>query len=371
MKFLLLSSESDNLKVSEAKKAFNLLLLKAGYLPAETEKEARLIIAFSRESLLFAKSLKKETGALLYYYFPQSEANLNFDLDVGEIDKVLIGQDSNVKILFPWQSLAVKIPIPFFENPFTHSECDTDIFVYTSENMCPDSALIKIVRTLNRLTQYNIKVMSNNDGLQSVFNPNVEVIKISSELSNYIANTRIVIGAGYAAMYALLFRKPLVVVGERGYGGIPTVNNLQLFYNEFFQGTIGGRFDGPVPEQLLYEDIMHIFQSGKCPDEDLTYRFSEIIAKKQISSVAFTNTGAYSQGQSCRYKLNPDFTLIKAPNGTFWVLNRYTRTIFYKLDGAHAQVLLDIANSNSSFSGKNEKEIIISLLQKGIIKDIH
>ncbi len=48
--------------------------------------------------------------------------------------------------------------------------------------------------------------------------------------------------------FAIKHHKPFIILGERGYGGIPTINNIEQFYsNEFFQGTIGGRLDGALP----------------------------------------------------------------------------------------------------------------------------
>lgn len=325
--------------------------------------------------------VKKRTNKCVVIRFLfRSDISNNFYTDETLINYTFWVNDLDINILYPYLQTSSKIGIPF--NLHTKElyiqkkeNAESDIYVNIGETLYADSALFKILRTLNRLTHYDIDVCSRNKDFVNFMNANVHIEDSFCAIEEHVKKTKIVIGAGYPILYAIKYRKPFIIVGERGYGGIPNSNNIKHYFREFFQGAIGGRFDGPLPENLVYEDI----QSIQNDEYDYSAEIGEILSsyienmfhkvKKIIISIIKANQNA----NDVNLQFNSDYTIIEG-NGHYWLLNRFTRLIIKKLDPSEMSFLkyyIEPTQDNENKPQLSEDKIIELidnkvLLQKAI-----
>lgn len=85
---------------------------------------------------------------------------------------------------------------------------------------------LRVSVLLNTMPEYHVKYVNN-----------------EREMADAIQEADIVIGAGSIAREGILHRKPVIVVGDYGLGGLITPENLRTQYNNNFGGRINGMKD--------------------------------------------------------------------------------------------------------------------------------
>lgn len=286
---------------------------------------------------------KRSNKVAIIRFLYRSDISKHFYTDETLVDYTFWVNDLDINILYPYLQTSTKIEVPFdFKTKVDVSGRNNkhDIYVNTGEFLYADSALFKILRTLNRLTQYNIDICSKNTNLRNILNSNITISDSTNSVEQHVKESRLVIGSGYAILYAIKHHKPFIVIGERGYGGIPSKTNILQYYHEFFQGTIGGRFDGALPENLVYEDILNILRGEQIHNSEFTEALS--IANKKIENIIITKiteeTRRTQTLNTTNLKFNPDYTIIQG-NGIYWLLNRFTRFVIKKLEPEDVKIL--------------------------------
>lgn len=284
---------------------------------------------------------QKNKIAVIRFLF-RSDISQYFYTDVTLVDYTFWVCDLDINILCPYQQMSEKIAVPFdftlAEREKNDNAKDFDIYVNTGEFLYADSALFKILRTLNRLTQLKIDVCSTNESIKHLANANICITDSSNDIESHVRQAKMVIGSGYAVLFAIKHHKPFIVLGERGYGGIPTPNNIVQFYNEFFQGTIGGRLDGPLPENLVYEDIVNILNNMNTIDFASTLSGYMLKIKNRIIEQLNFLMLQSQIADVCKLRFNTDYTILQG-NGNCWLLNRFTHFIERKLNSDELEVL--------------------------------
>lgn len=286
---------------------------------------------------------KQSSQVAIIRFLYRSDVSKHFYTDETLVDYTFWVNDLDINILYPYLQTSTKIEIPFdFHQNDEASNKDNkyDIYVNTGEFLYADSALFKILRTLNRLTQYKIDICSKNTNLRNILNSNITLSDSTNSIEQHVKECRMVIGSGYAILYAIKYNKPFIVIGERGYGGIPTETNILQYYQDFFQGTIGGRLDGALPENLVYEDILNISSKGQV----CSYEFAEILStankgtEKNIIAKITEITKYIQTVNVSSLKFNTDYTIIQG-NGIYWLLNRFTRFIIKKIEPEEVKII--------------------------------
>ena len=316
---------------------------------------------------------QKYKKAVVRFLF-RSDISQYFYTDVTQVDYTFWVCDLDINILCPYQQTSEKIAVPFDFSLTNDRKCDStpefDIYVNTGEFLYADSALFKILRTLNRLTHLRIDVCSKNESIKNLANANIHLSDSSSDIENHVRRAQMVIGSGYAVLFAIKHHKPFIVVGERGYGGIPTSNNIVQFYHDFFQGTIGGRFDGALPEKLVYEDIKIILNDKQNKTPFLLYKISIATKKMQhyICDVMQSVILKKKETDLSLMKFNSDYTIIFS-NEIFWLLNRFTRFLIKKLSHQEREILKIFLDTKAKMKINSEEdfEILLELKKKKII----
>lgn len=314
---------------------------------------------------------QKYKKAVVRFLF-RSDISQYFYTDVTLVDHTFWLCDLDINILCPYQQTSEKMAVPFdftlSENGRGDETNEFDIYVNTGEFLYADSALFKILRTLNRLTQLKIDVCSKNESIKHLTNANICITDSSNDIEKHVRQAKIVIGSGYSVLFAIKHHKPFIVLGERGYGGIPTPNNIVQFYNEFFQGTIGGRLDGALPENLVYEDIVSI--RNNMTIQDFSSAMLQELQKNRARVVERINL-VVTQNQNADFDnlvFNTDYTILQG-NSKYWLLNRYTRFLERKLDPTewtNLKVYVSI-NGDSRNTIQDQFEIRKRLIQNKIL----
>ena len=68
----------------------------------------------------------------------------------------------------------------------------------------------------------------------------MDYISSESETGKLIEEADLIIGAGITAYEGVLRRKPVIVVGDYGFGGLVTPDTFRKHYNNRFRGKING-----------------------------------------------------------------------------------------------------------------------------------
>ena len=97
---------------------------------------------------------------------------------------------------------------------------------------------------LNTLTQYKINIIySGEQELYEVGYASHVTVREEFELDTMIQNASLVIGSKYVALQGALHKKPVIIIGDYGSGGILTQDNVVDQYHNYFAGKIGGELD--------------------------------------------------------------------------------------------------------------------------------
>ena len=93
-------------------------------------------------------------------------------------------------------------------------------------------------------------------------NPEYQTIYISSgsETGKLIEEADLIIGSGITAYEGVARRKPVIVVGDYGLGGLVTPDTFRSQYNNRFRGRINGMKDEYFSLESLEKDIKKAFR---------------------------------------------------------------------------------------------------------------
>lgn len=87
--------------------------------------------------------------------------------------------------------------------------------------------------------------------------PEYQIRNITSEeeMTVIIEESDLVIGAGAVAREGILYKKPVIVIGDYGNGGLITPHTMRAQYNDGFRGRILGMKDEYFSLAILEEEI--------------------------------------------------------------------------------------------------------------------
>lgn len=135
---------------------------------------------------------------------------------------------------------------------------------------------------LNTLTKYKINIIySGEQELYEVgYAPHVTV-REEFELDTMIQNASLIIGSKYVALQGALHKKPVIVIGDYGSGGILSSSNVVEQYYNHFAGKIGGEMDEYFSLEQFQKEVESAFK--------LSSRELEIISDKLRKEMSESN----------------------------------------------------------------------------------
>ena len=194
------------------------------------------------------------------------------------------------------------------------------------------------------MTHYNITILHTDVNIESICNNHISVTNQFDKIDYLVESSSCVVGSGIAAILALMHQKHLIIIGDTGYGGTPTQNNVLNHRKNYFQGTIGTSLGSPIPNFLLYEDIEKISNDGT---QNLVLK-EEIIKNLENDKQRFLNIvqTLINTRKSQEYKLNSSLELRNVGDYGF-VVQRYTNQILAELDKDCATALKLVVKGQS------------------------
>lgn len=345
MKVLIISSENNTKSVSEAvlcdalEVAFQQNNIDYSFDPKELAIDC--IVLINRKLQAKARKIKKIFKIPLIYVFYKSAIAENYAIDIMNIDYTFIITDKNLNVSYPFANTLQEIGLIFSsekENMLDEYE-PLDIYMSMDDKMGKDNTLFKMMRVLNTLSKSKIEINSSNVELLGILNSNITIEDSAKDMERRVANSKLVVGSGFAILYAIKYKKPFIVVGEKGYAGVLTEENIEQYYKNFFQGALDGKFDDSIPEDRLLDDIYNLLSLSYSPllvgdkiisqSKTATDSIIEMIEK----AVAY-NKQINKDFENAKVIFNPDFALEKS-NDTNWLLNRYTRETITCISNVH------------------------------------
>lgn len=113
--------------------------------------------------------------------------------------------------------------------------------------------------------------------------PEYRVRYISSEyeIGTLIDESDLIIGTGVTAREGVLRRKPVIVVGDYGFGGLVTPDTLRVQYSNSFRGKINGLKDEYFSLEKLEGEIRKGF--------NLTYQELQMMSNRTFTFLKYTD----------------------------------------------------------------------------------
>ena len=306
------------------------LLLLNGWVKTDSCPEVRFILNCDNSNVgPCGKAVRVIFSSEIPHYYAEIAECKSYFLIVRDIDSgIVIPARNTAKI--------ITYPVPRrMDYAETATESDKfRVLVSFSCGLRPESNVYKLISVLNRFSDADIICYSSDSRLQSCLNAGVSVHAVDPSLDEAVEGSDLVIGSGHVIVAAIIRRKPFIIVGERGYGGIPDHRNIFLFHNELFMGAVGGNFGTPVPESLVIDDIRSIVCGEATAVSDAV---AEELSRRSYASIEDALSSLFkSESNPCG--LNLDYTIISDSN-QYLLLNRYTRRKILDLDRHTAEAL--------------------------------
>lgn len=382
MKLLILTdSKNASVKSAMLAEAIETISKANGHLlVCDAAKPFDIILLCAPTRLAEALALKRLHKTLVVGLFYKSELTRLYGNDFSEIDFSYILRDVDIRIMFPFFYSSEEISVPWTASPDTRQATGAATALHTRKKLLvgiheifhSNCTILKFFQQLNKLTQVDITIDSDAPNLQLAANPHIHVKPLGNRLEQAVAESDAVVGSGAAIAFAIRHNVPFAIVGERGYGGIPDNVNFPLHYRSFFQGRLGGKFDDPAPARLLEEDIRAILATTADHAQFRAYARDEIMALASDMATRFdVLAGFYDNFKRdavdvSQLAFNPDMTIVKG-NGTYWLLNRFTRQVICSLDEAYAALAIGFAQGKPSPLSEGNRKIINELIENRIL----
>lgn len=219
------------------------------------------------------------------------------------------------------------------------------IYIDIDNDMLNSDVFLKILPLINALADYQIYLYTKNRTITSLKNKHIKILKDVDEIITHINNSDIVIGSGYPALLACKLKKKVIVVGERGYGGLVTGTNIQAFYLNFFQGRNGGKLDEYIPLQLLRKDVEAVVSEQ---EKQLLLEKLQQLETENINSFLciFENHIPDTSKIDKKYTINPCYT-VKKVNRYFYIIDINIGKQIKRINESECLIMMEFLNSNN------------------------
>jgi len=253
------------------------------------------------------------------------------------------------------------------------------IYLNIDDEYFGDLFFFKILPFLNLLHNYEIYYQSKKGIGRQVMNKHIRFVKSQKNIEDSIDKSDIVIASGLVAYRSVQRGKKTIVIGEKGYGGLITEENLEYHISNFFQGRTGGKFDEAIPPQLLLRSIV----SEEAPDPQKIIKKLSFIQSQNgkefvslIEKVRDFDKKNYSDEMNTTYYiLNPNYEITKKKS-RIWLSKRGFNKLYKPVNESEATVILtfrkphtlpEALNTFSQEYTEDIKEYIHELIAKKIL----
>ncbi len=278
--------------------------------------------------------------------------------------------------IIPLWAFSQKIPnIPQKETSKEEKQLLIDIRKYNLQF----PIIYQLIPLCNLLAKSKITILYEEKPLLPVLNSNITVLDRNTvSVEDMIAQSDMVIANGDTVLKSVMLGKPCVVVGEQGYGGIITPQNFKIFYQNHFQGRIGGYLNEYIPEHILRDDIQKLIllevekqkefaEENKKVFLEIRKEFSEQWVR--ILSEVIEQEKSTKDLINCSLKLSSDFSLLPFPDDKFVLSYKETRQVHSNFGKEEATIILlfqkpiKVKDALGKSDYKEEVEMFVEFVQ--------
>jgi len=214
------------------------------------------------------------------------------------------------------------------------------IYIRIEDDYLGELTFLKLLRLLNQMDNYTIYYQSDHAISRYYINPHIKIITCKHDIREEIDMADIVIGSGMIAAFAVQQEKKTIVIGERGYGGLVTNENLEYHISNCFQGRNGGKLDEFIPlhlvENAIKTDEINIPKTmeklsllqAQCEDRFI----------KRIEQIVLISGRICLNDSTLLYRFSPDFDIIKKKK-RFWLCKQIFRTLYKSVNESESAVI--------------------------------
>lgn len=306
--------------------------------PKSSAEEYDFILVINKPSFRFTT-----TGKEIVVYFVNCEKifnqlhviDKNYDIRFDYAGNNILRVQSN-----SIQSLNIFYPKQQYDK---NSDYEFDI-IFIINHL---ETLYSILWFINSNYEKNIAIYS--DDNIDLFNPHVTIIK-QEEFDKALKNSKVVIGEGIILTKALLLDKPVLVVGNQGFGGVVDASNISAFIESKFSGRIGGAHFETIPKNLLSYEFSLLSRSKDDSVEIRKFVENKIRHDEQtlIRKMEFLFKSKTTPLMNSLFISNPQFGFIPLPNqDKFVVFDKSINQFLYTISVVEYKIILAFQNNGN------------------------
>lgn len=228
-------------------------------------------------------------------------------------NQLIVYDRSNDIRLNDSSTLLINTPFQYtnFSCYIQYNETLTDYLISVEEF----ETMLQVGYVFNQLVDKSIELhFPINVDTESFFNPNIVLSKENEDIVNSIYKSNLFIGEGQAVIMAILMLKPVIIVGNKGYGGIVNENNIYNHYKSGFSGRLGGVRGEDIPANLLLFDIFEYSKYyKKATLINIKNNLIELLSfesTKFLKVINYFVINQYNFFEKTKIKRNPDYELL-------------------------------------------------------------
>ena len=200
-------------------------------------------------------------------------------------------------------------------------------------------ALLNIIPVVNQFQDIDVRIVSTEKINKCLLNYHISVIFIrsSTDIEQFVKDSDIVIGDRSTALMGLLYHKQVIVVGDRGLGGLINEGNIEMLFKTGFNGRVGAEMLESISGHLLSEELSTAIQkiTQNAPFSSVIQYWIDQMYEQV--SLAF-NKMIHSAIKQSKYlwetnlRQNPSFEFIPVMNTQYAILDTMCGKIRFLID---------------------------------------
>lgn len=196
------------------------------------------------------------------------------------------------------------------------------------------NVLMGLLPLLNIYVDYEINILTPNPyRLKDIINAH---IKLSTEKNRgrLIEEADVLIAEGHTALKGVMQQKPVLVLGEYGFGGLVERDNVKEQYRTGFAGRLGGVKGEYLPLPMIDFEIKKVLDcqvNGLKETADALNECCQEAADKLLKSVSFF-ANLSQQKEKVFLQKNHYMDYIYNNEGCYWVVDKVYRKFLFEID---------------------------------------
>jgi len=157
--------------------------------------------------------------------------------------------------------------------------------------------LLRLFIILYTMSEYTVNaiVADRNGYLMVPEGENINFFTREDDVESLVKQADLVIGDKYLAMQGIMYRKPVIVVGECGYGGLLKAGNcIEQFKNDFC-GRVDGKKEEYFPLKWVCQDVPLALELEKTELQEIIHRLERETKKNEEALSALISFYACSR----------------------------------------------------------------------------